>query len=647
MKGPVTHTEGRETLITTHPARKRSIMTKSYTEESMMPESKSTDWTNECLNSQEERAMENENAELDEMSKDGDDEDALNRLEDDEEDEDEEEEGDDQKPKRRGPKKKKMTKARLQRFKQRRMKANTRERNRMHGLNDALESLRKVVPCYSKTQKLSKIETLRLAKNYIWALSEPETPAGVDTQWREECMELREVFAVKVKRRRSIGQQTGGTLLGLTLFRCVRKGPKLKDHAFHLNNLSADHCEVWFKHLKEILNGFQDRPKALRVFVNPTSHRKEACQLYRDDIAPLFKLADIKADVTVTERKGHALSILRECKLNEYDGVVVVGGDGSVAEVAHGLLLRGQLDAGRDTDSIFTPVQATLPLGVIPAGSTDIVACSVHGIRDPITAAMHIIMGHFQAVDVCSFSSQGRLLRFAFSGMFGFGGHTLALAERHRWMPPSQRREFAVIKTLANLKPEDCELSFLPVKQGGTRETRRGESARNDRASASEEDEAWQTVEGLFLNISIMAIPCLCSMAPRGLAPNTRLDNGSMALISVRNTSRSEFIKHLKRYSSVNNQFSFSFVETHSVQEVKLRVRSRGSCADDTLDDNVESESKNTPIIFSEGTYPWNIDGDLLELPSELLIRVHPQLVKLFGVTMEETEESPIKCSCI
>ncbi|KAJ0070612.1 hypothetical protein NL108_016902 [Boleophthalmus pectinirostris] len=94
------------------------------------------------------------------------------------EEEDPEEEGEEEgeegeeRPKRRGPKKKKMTKARLQRFKIRRMKANARERNRMHGLNDALESLRKVVPCYSKTQKLSKIETLRLAKNYIWALSE-------------------------------------------------------------------------------------------------------------------------------------------------------------------------------------------------------------------------------------------------------------------------------------------------------------------------------------------------------------------------------------------------------------------------------------------------------------------------------------------
>ncbi|XP_033127562.1 neurogenic differentiation factor 1-like [Anneissia japonica] len=75
-------------------------------------------------------------------------------------------------PKRRGPKKKKMTPARVFKLKQRRVKANTRERSRMHGLNLALDLLRKVVPCYSTNQKLSKIETLRLAKNYISALSE-------------------------------------------------------------------------------------------------------------------------------------------------------------------------------------------------------------------------------------------------------------------------------------------------------------------------------------------------------------------------------------------------------------------------------------------------------------------------------------------
>ncbi|XP_066539874.1 neurogenic differentiation factor 6-A [Hoplias malabaricus] len=93
--------------------------------------------------------------------------------EDEDEDEEEEEEGG-VASRRRGPRKKKkmLTKERMDRVKLRRMEANARERNRMHGLNNALDSLRKVVPCYSKTQKLSKIETLRLAKNYIWALSE-------------------------------------------------------------------------------------------------------------------------------------------------------------------------------------------------------------------------------------------------------------------------------------------------------------------------------------------------------------------------------------------------------------------------------------------------------------------------------------------
>lgn len=36
--------------------------------------------------------------------------------------------------------------------------------------------------------------------------------------------------------------------------------------------------------------------------------------------------------------------------------------------------------------------------------------------------------------------------------MFGFGARTLALAEKHRWMPSNQRKDFAFIKTLADLK---------------------------------------------------------------------------------------------------------------------------------------------------------------------------------------------------
>ncbi|KAM5171941.1 neurogenin-1 [Mantella aurantiaca] len=56
--------------------------------------------------------------------------------------------------------------------KTRRVKANDRERNRMHNLNSALDELRDILPCFPDDTKLTKIETLRLAHNYIWALSE-------------------------------------------------------------------------------------------------------------------------------------------------------------------------------------------------------------------------------------------------------------------------------------------------------------------------------------------------------------------------------------------------------------------------------------------------------------------------------------------
>uniref|UniRef100_A0A8C9NUS4 Neurogenin 3 n=1 Tax=Serinus canaria TaxID=9135 RepID=A0A8C9NUS4_SERCA len=68
----------------------------------------------------------------------------------------------------------------------RRMKANDRERNRMHHLNSALDELRSVLPTFPDDTKLTKIETLRFAHNYIWALTQslrlaeqnlPEPPA--------------------------------------------------------------------------------------------------------------------------------------------------------------------------------------------------------------------------------------------------------------------------------------------------------------------------------------------------------------------------------------------------------------------------------------------------------------------------------------
>ncbi|XP_014908520.1 ceramide kinase-like protein isoform X1 [Poecilia latipinna] len=254
-----------------------------------------------------------------------------------------------------------------------------------------------------------------------WTPIIPESPTGEGSVPQAGEVLLQDVFAVKVKRRRMAGQQSGGAVLGLALFHSRRRGQRLEEDTLHLHNASAEHTHSWYNTLKELLTGFSTRPRYVKVFINPSSHKKEAVHIYRDHVAPLFKMADVRTDITatpqlslsllsadgtisvvplfllaaikhtqpLTDRKGHALSVMKECKLDEYDGVVCVGGDGSVAELCHALVLRAQLDA----DSPENPVRAALPLGIIPAGSTDVVSCSVHGVRDPVTAALHVVLG--------------------------------------------------------------------------------------------------------------------------------------------------------------------------------------------------------------------------------------------------------------
>ncbi|NP_001071120.1 class A basic helix-loop-helix protein 15 [Danio rerio] len=53
----------------------------------------------------------------------------------------------------------------------RRLESNERERQRMHKLNNAFQALREAIPHVKTEKKLSKIETLTLAKNYIKALT--------------------------------------------------------------------------------------------------------------------------------------------------------------------------------------------------------------------------------------------------------------------------------------------------------------------------------------------------------------------------------------------------------------------------------------------------------------------------------------------
>lgn len=66
-------------------------------------------------------------------------------------------------------------------------------------------------------------------------------------------------------------------------------------------------------------------------------------------------------------------------------------------------------------------------------------------------------------------------------------------------------------------------------------------------------------------------------------------------------------------------QFSFSFVETHDISAVKIQLQAVAGWPEE---ESEEEESKTSPIIQSEGaTCLWNIDGELVEMPNEVLVR--------------------------
>jgi hypothetical protein len=76
-----------------------------------------------------------------------------------------------------------------------------------------------------------------------------------------------------------------------------------------------------------------------------------------------------------------------------------VGGDGVFHEAVNGLLAaRAAAEAGGD--SLLAASLAALRLAHIPAGSTDAVACTLHGSRSAFTAAMHVCLGDSCTLDV-------------------------------------------------------------------------------------------------------------------------------------------------------------------------------------------------------------------------------------------------------
>jgi YegS/Rv2252/BmrU family lipid kinase len=92
----------------------------------------------------------------------------------------------------------------------------------------------------------------------------------------------------------------------------------------------------------------------LLLIANPVAGKNKGDKAISEAI-PILAEKGIQYEIKISEYSGHAVQIAREFDASKFDGIVAVGGDGTLFEILNGLL-----KTNRDFD---------LPIGQIPVGT--------------------------------------------------------------------------------------------------------------------------------------------------------------------------------------------------------------------------------------------------------------------------------------
>lgn len=193
-------------------------------------------------------------------------------------------------------------------------------------------------------------------------------------------------------------------------------------------------------------------PRLLLV-INPHSGRGRGAQA-GDRAAEALRSCGAFVHAVISETSDRARGLVIEALAQQWDGVVVVGGDGTLAGIA---------DLVAD---------AALPVAVVPAGTGDDFARSL-GIADvqPPDAAMAVLTGIRRPIDLGTVTSHGRTRVFLTVAAMGFDAKVSERTNRLRWPGGRLRYHLALAIELLRLRPTRFLIAIdgdRPVSLPGT-----------------------------------------------------------------------------------------------------------------------------------------------------------------------------------
>lgn len=174
-----------------------------------------------------------------------------------------------------------------------------------------------------------------------------------------------------------------------------------------------------------------------KVILNPYSNRWNSKARWSEAEAAL-KTAGVDFALDVSERKGHVIELALKAALDGFSPVIAAGGDGTVGEVANGLMQA----AGSEKEAVG-------PLGIMPLGSANDIVYALGLPTDLTEAAQVLAVGNTRLMDLGKVNGK----YFVNNSGAGLEPYVTIKHEKIHWIKGMARYLVAAVQAIMD-KPE-------------------------------------------------------------------------------------------------------------------------------------------------------------------------------------------------
>ncbi|UBF27372.1 diacylglycerol kinase family lipid kinase [Kovacikia minuta CCNUW1] len=283
--------------------------------------------------------------------------------------------------------------------------------------------------------------------------------------------------------------------------------------------------------------------KRARLIMNPVSGVDEPNPMKLPEIIEALEAENIRAELAFTKPDESPRVIAQQAVQEGYDLVIVGGGDGTVSEVAKGLL------------------DAPIPLGIVPFGTYNNIARSLDLPIDIKEACQVLSQGQIKQIDVGLANDEHYFFEAAGVGLDAILFPLGEEIKGGRW-----GRLFQAFQLAAGYRPQPMQLRLdRPLAEARTRPIPRRQFLQRRIANRSQ--------------IQIQALLVVIANGPYYgtgfmVAPDAVLDDGLLTVTIYRGFSKWELVRHF--WSISRGQYHYNpKIETYQVATISLTAKAR------------------------------------------------------------------------